>query len=74
MSADVNYDRQKAIDDLLRLMGCTDAKSSNCEHVAAVTALANACYRTVGELIGVPMEAKTQIRPGVTGRREGKLR
>lgn len=71
---DVNYDRQKAIDDLLRLMGCTDAKASNCEHVAAVAAMADACYRTAGELFGVKVETQMHIKPGVTGKREGRLR
>ena len=52
MSAEpLQYRRQKAIDDLLRLMGCTDARASNCEHVAAVTALASAIQDTTFDLL-----------------------
>lgn len=44
---DLTYVRQEAIDTLLRMMGCTDARASNCEHVAAVSRLAAACYGTM---------------------------
>lgn len=71
---DVTYDRMKAIDTLLRMMGCTDAKGSNCEHVAAITDLADACYRTIGELAGVPIEARLELSPTAWGHREGRLR
>lgn len=79
--------RQEAIDTLLRLMGCTDARTSNCEHVAAVASLSSAmvestaieldracggALRDAGLLDALRLE--TYIRPGVTGRREGTLR
>lgn len=83
--SDLTYRRQKAIDDLLRLMGCTDARASNCEHVAAVTALAAAIQDTTFELLdkavggalsefGLRPKIETHIKPGVTGNREGLLR
>jgi hypothetical protein len=76
---EIRYARQKAIDDILRLMGCTDARASNCEHVEAVRALASACYQTLADQFGLMhllegIGAETHIKPGVTGRREGKLR
>lgn len=66
-------------------MGCTDAKSSRCEHVAAVSAFGEAMMQTTFELLdeacagalselGLRPGLETHIRPGVTGRREGVLR
>ena len=86
MSAEpLQYRRQKAIDDLLRLMGCTDPRASNCEHVGAVTALASAIQDTTFDLLdeavgralsqfGLRPQIETRIKPGVTGHREGVLR
>lgn len=76
--AELTYQRQAAIDVLLRLMGCTDAKASNCEHVGAVKAMADACYKTAFWMAGrddlvASAVTETRIRPGVTGHREGKL-
>lgn len=67
--------RQTAIDVLLRLMGCTDAKQSNCEHVAAIGALVQATAESTAYLFGYdgPIITQVAIRPGVTGHREGRL-
>lgn len=73
MKGDIDFDRMAAIDTLLRMMGCTDAKGSNCEHVAAIAALADACYRTVGAAFGIPINAKLEVSPTATGHREGRL-
>lgn len=52
----LTYDRQEAIDVLLRLMGCTDAKSANCEHVAAIGRFANLMVTTSnGLLVAAPV-------------------
>lgn len=52
--------RQSAIDVLLRLMGCTDARSSQCEHVAAISELAEACFHTVAVELAGAMVGETR--------------
>ena len=77
--AQIAYERLAAIDVLLRLMGCTDAKQANCEHVAAVSALANAITKSTFQLLdeacggalteaGLVPSVATHFRPGATGK------
>jgi hypothetical protein len=43
--------RQTAIRDALRLMGCTHRRSENCDHVDAITAMASAMTETAAFLL-----------------------
>lgn len=67
--------RQEAIDVLLRLMGCTDLRTANCEHVGAIKALAAACNATTAYVLGYdgPLITETHFREGAAGHREGRI-